>query len=185
MKTYVLMVSRTFMKSHPRAWQQTHFEQKIMLTVKEKELPLTINGEKYLLNVDAHKTDIAFQEGWQPKIHTIRHRYDYWARVAEEVNAGRGILSLRQWTGSPYNYARDGSKQQEFLRLEKMSVQKAEILREQHEHHAVWTAYVDGRLTSIDKIAQNDGLLLGDFLEWFRKAKPEPMALINFTDFKY
>lgn len=37
------------------------------------------------------------------KKHTIRGNYLYWAKKAEQINAGKMVLSIRQWTGRPYN----------------------------------------------------------------------------------
>src|SRR5687768_1027535 len=96
LKTFPIMISRQFLKGHPRAGEETQFKSKIFC---------------------------------KSKIHTIRDNYEYWARIAKEVNAGRGVLSLRQWTGSPYNFQCDGSKPKEFLQLPKMGVQKVSIWR--------------------------------------------------------
>ena len=109
--------------------------------------------------------------GWDKKIHTIRGSYDHWAHVAEEVNAGRGVLSLRQWTGKPYN-----SKQEEFLRLEKMGVQKISI------GSSLW---VDGEeRDDIVNLASHDGLSQEDFDAWFKKPLING-AIIHFTDHRY
>lgn len=120
------------------------------------------------------------------KIHTIRDNYAYWARIAEEVNSGRGVLSLRQWTKSPYNYARDGSKQEEFLRLEKMCVQNVYVYVDTNINFPRVT--IDGKQQIAWEVERNDGFSapLGnaDFCAWFKK----PLnggALIHFTDFRY
>src|SRR4051812_31634861 len=91
MKTFVLMVAKTFFVNHSKAGQLTMFKSSIL------------NGDK---------------------IHTGRPNYARWARIAEMVNKREAMLSLRQWTGSPYNRKRDGSTQEEFLQLTRMHVQE-------------------------------------------------------------
>jgi len=63
------------------------------------------------------------------KTTTIRGKYDNWKKKAREVNEGKAILSIRYWTGSPYNYKKDNSKQKEFARCSKIQVNKLEIKR--------------------------------------------------------
>ncbi len=76
-KTYVLRVSRNFPKGHPSAGQFTHFKDMILLAIgMENDMPFEWN-----------------------KLHTMRGNVAYWLKAAEEINAGRAILSLRQWEG--------------------------------------------------------------------------------------
>ena len=49
------------------------------------------------------------------KIHTIRANYELWAKRAEKINKGEAVLSVRYWTGKPYN-----SKQREVFVLNEM-----------------------------------------------------------------
>lgn len=144
-KTYVLTLSKTFMKGHPKAGEPTNFK------------------ELYLQGL---------------KIHTIRAG-EYWRKVVEEVNAGRAILSVREWSGKPY-----ASKQAEIGRHEKLGWQNIRI------------GNIDlGYLVTIDKnylladhtikhLANNDGLNLLDFQNWFDK-KFFDGGIIHFTDFRY
>jgi hypothetical protein len=168
MKTYVLMVSKHFMKGHPRAGQPTNFLHKIVA------IPLLLGKPS----------------AFKPKIHTIRSNYDYWAHVAEEVNAGRGILSLRQWTGSPYNYQRDGSKQKEFMRLAKMGVQRVRIEIKGERDGLRWpVVFFDGDKEMLPdqwpQLTRNDGFEWEhDLLNWF-KWEPMDGAIVHFTDFRY
>ena len=111
------------------------------------------------------------------KIHTIRHNYDLWKERIDEVNAGKAILSVRYWTGKPYQ-----SKQQEFIRFDKNSgidVQKLE-----DPNNFVW-ATIEDRMYDWKDIAKNDGLSLIDFGDWFKGVGSEPMAIIHFTEFRY
>jgi hypothetical protein len=157
MKTFVLTVSRVFPKTHKQAGNPTRFIEKIL------------NKEP---------------ENWT-KIHTIRANYDLWKNRIDQVNEGKAILSLRYWTGSPYNYQRDGSKQGVFLTLGKgeCGIQKIiinEIFRFKIDDSPVYPSY------DLGFVAQNDGLSYDDFIEWFREYdKIEPMAVIHFTGFRY
>jgi hypothetical protein len=184
MKTFPLSISKTFMAGHPRRGEPTYFSNKILLTVDKPEETFEHKGKKFFLDRNAYDKDTAFQAGWSPKIHTIRENYPYWARIAEEVNAGRGILSLRQWSGSPYNYKREGSKPVEFLQLTKMGIQKVKI-----EHipisgsHIVVGVNVEGAVKNIDLVARNDGLSVDDFCKWFKKDTEG--CIIHFTEFLY
>lgn len=159
-KCFVIMVSRVFPVTHPRAGTITGFIPKIELGKKK---------------------------------HTIRRNYELWKKRINEVNAGRAYLSLRFWIGRPY-----ASKQHEFLRLEKAVIQKIEIYNEARQYCVLenlptseMCARTGARLLSV--IAENDGLTLPDFLNWFfpRKRKPaEPEiftgGIIQFNaDFKY
>ena len=48
------------------------------------------------------------------KIHTIRGNFPLWEKRLKEVQEGRAVLSVRQWTGVPYR-----SPQKELRRLTK------------------------------------------------------------------
>ena len=114
-----------------------------------------------------------------PKIHTIRRNYPLWKKRIKEVQDGKAILSLRYWSGKPYN-----SKQVEFAKLDKESGVGIQNLR--------WMTTCTGlitdsnRLISDTELCINDGLSLEDFREWFRKYDlSKPMAIIHFTNFRY
>lgn len=160
MKTYVLTVSRTFPTTHKRKGEETFFIDKIDGNIRK-------NGEIWT------------------KIHTIRSNYELWAKRIKEVQDGKAILSLRYWLAKPYN-----SKQIEFLVLtgeNSVGVQKLEFLPKVFETNPVineW--YGDKETYSFEILAKNDGLLIEDFKEWFKKADfSKPMAIIHFTDFRY
>lgn len=165
MKTFYIMISKNFMKDHPRAGEPTNFRRAIEI------------GTKYA-------------DGHGGKIHTIRDNYEYWARIADEVNAGRGIFSLRQWTGSPYNFQRDGSKPKEFLQLPKMGVQAIRLM--------TGGVVLNGKEIPWDEfneIYTNDGFsYFDDFFHWFCPPLKNPAigrvldkqaCIIHFTDFRY
>lgn len=114
------------------------------------------------------------------KIHTIR-KGDYWRKVAEEVNAGRAVLSVREWIGRPYN-----SGQEEFLRLERMGWQAVRIgnidIGQLITVHGTDGSFLAGENT-ISAIIENDGLTEDDFWDWFPKITDG--GIIHFTDFRY
>lgn len=153
MKTHVLIISRTFPKTHVKAGEPTHFIEKMSIIHHLEDPTLTSD-----------------------KIHTIRVNYDLWNKRIIEVRKGLAILSLRYWSGKPYN-----SKQIEFTRLNANSgigIQKLE--------NKVDYALIDGKAFPWNYVAKNDGLSLEDFEEWFKaKNKLVPMAIIQFTLFRY
>ena len=120
------------------------------------------------------------------KIHTIRANYPLWEKRIKEVQEGRAALSIRQWTGKPYR-----SKQVEIAMLAAkngVGVQKARIMPEANFLIAIDENYDKYLCTAdeIEKIAQNDGLSIEDWQEWFRGYDlSKPMAIIHFTKFRY
>lgn len=109
------------------------------------------------------------------KIHTIRGNYDLWKKRIDDVNSGKAVLSLRYWTGKPYN-----SKQEEFLELSAAGIQRFET--DELGVHSIDGRYSDHDIT---EIAANDGLLETDFRSWFNFKKPFNGGIIHFTDFRY
>lgn len=115
------------------------------------------------------------------KIHTIRANYELWSKRIKEVQAGRAVLSVRQWAGKPY-----ASRQEEIARLtteNSVGIQKLCFPNR-------LTALVDypERKLSVDfqLLAKNDGLSLADWCDWFRHYDlSKPMAIILFTNFRY
>lgn len=178
------MISRHFMATHPCAGQPTHFKEKILHGQNANPGVIVITNRR-----DVHASDIS--DGG--KIHTIRSNYDHWKAIADKVNAGEAILSLRQWTGSPYNRKRDGSKQVEILQLTKMGVQRVSL------HNGGIVFKEDDRYRSFTwvqkkEVATNDGLSFEDFWNWFCPPLKNPAkgrvlnfegCVIHFTEFKY
>jgi hypothetical protein len=145
LKTFVLTVSKTFMKGHPRCGEATGFKDAVL------------QGKK---------------------IHTIRAG-EYWRKVIDMVNAGKAILSVREWSGKPY-----ASKQVEICQYTKLGLQEFEFK---------WgigciEPFVDNNIINVDDfcdLAENDGLQKHDFLSWFKYPKPFKGLIIHFTDFRY
>lgn len=121
------------------------------------------------------------------KLHTIRGNYDQWNAIAEKMQRGGYCLSIRQWSGRPYN-----SPQVEIASLDQpISIQRIEL--HYHSENDTITARIDGR-EWIDadcyEIAKNDGLNTTDFKEWFFGRHPQEDkvfhgVIIHFTDFRY
>lgn len=116
------------------------------------------------------------------KIHTIRGNVLLWQKRMNEVEAGEACLSIREWSGRPYN-----SKQVEIARLTKENgvgmqvMQVNQILRQIN---------VDDDIIPFDPhdIATNDGLSLQDWSDWFNLEHVQDgtrFAIIHFTPFRY
>jgi hypothetical protein len=161
MKTYVLTVSKTFPVKHQRRGQLTNF----------KEM-------------------IAIMPGTKPaKIHTIRSNYDLWKKRINKVNEGKAVISLRQWSGKPYN-----SPQIEFMQLGQGEVGYQSV---HFAFNSVEVPFIDNfdnkiSLTSkqalgiCEKLARNDGLSFEDFKDWFKGYDlSKPMIIIHLTNFRY
>ena len=108
------------------------------------------------------------------KTHTIRANYELWEKRAKQINDGKAILSIRYWSGKPYN-----SKQVEFCQLTKIGLQKLD-----NPTNFVW-AEIDGKKHDWRDVAKNDGLSFDDFCEWFKVRQDSPMAIIHFTNWIY
>lgn len=121
------------------------------------------------------------------KIHTIRRNYDQWKVNSEKMERGKFYLSVRQWSGKPYN-----SPQVEIAQIHKpIGVQSVELYY--HSSTDTITAVIDGYEWSgcIETLlAHNDGLSVQDFKEWFFGKDPKEDkvfkgGIIHFTDFRY
>jgi len=175
MKTYVLTVSRTFPKTHKRAGQETYFVGRILSELILSGLIDRNVAERLKINMD-----LFFP--CNPKLHTCRANYELWAKRVKEIQEGKAILSIRYWSGKPYN-----SKQVEICQLDKNSGIGVQILFFD-ECKINKPLIADSSKTFIlpSLIAKNDGLSLEDFKDWFRKYDlSKPMAIIHFTKFRY
>ncbi len=115
------------------------------------------------------------------KKHTIRANYPLWEKRIKEVQEGKAVLSVRQWSGKPYC-----SKQVEITRLtfeDRVGIQKLLIVK----HSTAWIDYPRHRLSVDFKyLAKYDGLSLADWDEWFKDYDlSKPLAIIHFTKFRY
>jgi len=169
---YRLGVSRVFPATHPRKGEETNFDKKIHLTLMRIKSPgLSIKATT--------------QEGEElcPKIHTIRANYPLWERRMKKVQAGEAVIELYYWQGKPYD-----SKQIVFAILDKDSgcgVQKLEFLNGNFSDPVIMESQSNPYLTR-EALAKNDGLSLEDFKAWFKGYDlSKPMAIIQFTEFRY
>ena len=148
MKTYVLTLSKVFPKTHKRAGEPTGFD-----------LLFTHNEYFY-------------------KIHTIRANYPLWEQRISEIQAGRAVLSVRQWTGKPYR-----SKQVEIGILtakDGVGIQMLKMI------DLFRPTIINGHKVELPDLAANDGLSFNDWYEWFKGYDlREPLAIIHFTRFRY
>ena len=118
------------------------------------------------------------------KVHTIRANYNLWEARIKEVQEGKAVLSIRQWSGLPYR-----SKQDEITELSKedgVGIQKLTFKKDSNGEFFLEDFDIDGKYIDFDKLAANDGLLTEDWYRWFKKYDlSKPMAVIHFTSFRY
>lgn len=116
------------------------------------------------------------------KIHTIRYNgNDAWAKRYKDIKEGRKYLSLRQWTGRPYN-----SEQREIAKVEKIGLQKVTMTYSSVD--SLPQVWIDGKPQDIEAVAKNDGMTVEEFVDWFFGNSKENIfegVVIQFTDFKY
>lgn len=114
------------------------------------------------------------------KIHTIRSNYHLWEKRIMEVQEGKAVFSIRQWTGKPYR-----SQQVEIAQLtvaDGIGIQRLRFLGSNFSG-----GYIrNGVFPSCKVLANKDGLSLEDWEEWFREYDlSAPLAIIHFTKFRY
>lgn len=144
------------------------------------------------------------------KRHTCRCNYDYWHERITKVQERGGVLSLRQWSGRPYE---KGSTQERIMDVpaSMVEVQRLVMSRQSNKYKERkgsvfepsaeyrYFAEVDGTPIDVAEIAKNDGLTLEDFKAWFNpvfdeyedkhgtgiRASALTFAVIQFTTFRY
>ena len=107
--------------------------------------------------------ETAFKESFLngKKIHTIRANYNLWEARIKEVQEGKAVLSIRQWSGLPYR-----SKQDEITELSKedgIGIQKLTFKKDSNGMFFLEDYDIDGKYIELDKLASNDGLLTEDW----------------------
>lgn len=185
MKTYVLTVSRYFPKTHKKAGKSTFFISQIRHSTCNY---LSLEGRK--IESCCENCDFQFECAITKKLHTIRSNYEFWSKRISEIQKGNAILSIRYWSGKPYN-----SKQVETCQLDRNSGIGVQMLtfpsvRLCEGNATPLSAEVyesfSYKYCDLSIIAKNDGLSLEDFKEWFKKYDlSKPMAIIHFTNFRY
>ncbi len=168
MKTYVITLSQVFPTGHKRSGEPTKFRAAFQsgqtCSKCKKRNPAMCTGECF--------------SGL--KIHTIRANYPLWLKRITEVQQGKAVLSIRQWTGKPYR-----SQQKELARLtmeDGIGLQRLTFSREMCNFEVDSKGYAIHAGT----LAKNDGLSYNDWVEWFKDtALSQPLAIIHFTKFRY
>lgn len=133
-------------------------------------------------------TDFILKIKHYEKIHTIRDNYQLWEKRFEKIDKGLAQLSVRIWSGIPYQ-----SKQYEIFKYNKLNgigLQKLCMDKDnklyvdelQKNSYPIYVKYKD--------LAVNDGLDIEEFNNWFNLEKLDydnfkPKAIIHFTDFRY
>lgn len=129
------------------------------------------------------------------KRHTCRCNYDYWRDRITRLQERGGVLSLRQWSGKPYE---KGSHTETIIDVpaSMVEVQRLELTRrrtDEPEYVEVepgryekrqkydYFARVDGNPYDVEFIAKNDGLRLQDFKDWFNPVFDEYEAGAELT----
>lgn len=158
-----LTFSRHFPKGHPKAGQPTLFVEKIWnsLNVTVRDQEFYWDGEEDVKRFNKHLpyalicnflASIKSRNGIGSKPHTIR--------AGSRFKPG-DMASLRVWSDKPYR-----SKQIEFAQVEVKKVWSVEI----YATEFIFELKVNG--VALDKegqelVANNDGLSLIDFYNWF------------------
>lgn len=157
MKTYVITLSKVFPAAHNRRGEPTDFREKFL------------NGQT--------------GTGVFKKLHTISANYTLWEKRIADVQRGEAVLSVRQWSGRPYM-----SKQTTIAKLTAEDGVGLQQLTEIDTNAYCFYPCVRIDKRDIDKVlvANNDGLSLDDWREWFKKYDhTKPLAIIHFTPFRY
>lgn len=177
-KTFVLMISKQFMRTHPKKGQPTEFKKKILQCVNNKvEFSVSYGFDPYMMQ----RSEYSMSES-HGKLHTCRTNYRYWQYAAQEINAGRAILSLREWSDKPYR-----SPQEEFLQLHQLNIQRLVAKKLVRNGKPTMRLWIDGKtFDDITTIATNDGFSeRQDFIDWFPDAIVDGVIIHFKTDFKY
>lgn len=154
MKKYVITLSKTFPKSHKRSGEPTGFETALLTALSGSD------GKR--------------------KLHTIRVNFGLWEQRFVEINSGKAVLSVREWTGLPYR-----SKQREIATLGKddgIGLQALFLM------DLMRPGRIRGNMVELPLIAENDGLSFNDWFYWFSRydiSISKPLAVIQFTKFRY
>lgn len=156
--TYYLTLSQVFPHNHIKAGEPTGFK------------------DKFFNGLDNERDD--------GKIHTIRANYEFWRKRFDKIDEGEAVLSIRQLVGKPYG---KGSTQIELAKLTRDDGIGLQQLRFTVDTNCERVALIDGiTLPSLRVLANNDGLSLQDWNDWFRGYDcSKPMAIIHFTKFRY
>lgn len=180
LKTYVITLSKNFMKGHPKAGKPTFFAEKFRLGIGMTSKSGIVT---YKYNEDLTVSKVSEIVIREKKIHTIRKNYSLWEKRIKEVQEGKAILSIREWTGVPYK-----SKQftiKDLTAADGVGIEKL-TFNLNNPNNDYPHPIINDQGYPFGIIAPNDGLEVQDFLNWFAKYDlSERMAIIHFTPFRY
>lgn len=179
MKTYVITLSQSFLKDHPRAGEPTFFAKKFMNGVFRTGY-YSAPGEIETMGIPPILS----------KIHTIRGNYDLWTGRIKEVQNGEAVLSIRVWSGKPYNSGQitiATLTAEHGVGIQEIRFAPTSHYADRRDLNPLGTWSAGHKYTSdFGLLAQNDGLAEQDFRDWFRGYDlSSPMAIIQFTNFRY
>ena len=110
------------------------------------------------------------------KLHTIRANYSLWEHRIAEIQAGKGVLSIRKQIEIAQLTANEG------VGIQKLIFIDNNIMLPVIEYGS------GNEFKSMDRymFAKNDGLSFKDWKAWFRNYDlSNPLAIIHFTNFRY
>lgn len=179
-KTYVLTLSAAFPKTHSNRIYPTYFKERFLLGqgCPDCATQQDLSGEN-ISNCNG-----CGRACFLVKLHTIRSNYPLWEKRITEIQEGRAVLSIRQWQDKPYR-----SKQVEIARLTAdngIGIQKLSFDKDKDGVPSLKYFNINGKYVDREMLANNDGLSLEYWQEWFRGYDlSKPMAVIHFTKFRY
>ena len=179
-KIYVLMLSTAFPRTHSNRIYPTYFKERFLLGQGYPDcvVPQDLSGE------NISNCNSCGRACFLVKLHTIRANYPLWEKRIKDIQAGNAVLSIRQWTGKPYR-----SKQVEIARLTAdggIGIQKLSFDKDKDGVHSLKYFNINGKYIDRGILANNDGLALEYWQEWFKDYDlSKPMAIIHFTKFRY
>ncbi len=161
MQKYVITLSRNFTLKHPRHGEPTNFCESALNAIWQ-----------------AHDVKCTFPK-FGAKLHTIRANYSLWYKRFQKIKAGKAILSIRYWSGKPYN-----SKQVELCKLSDKDGIGLQML--EFRNGSICEPCINSTPIDVELIAKNDGLKYIDWRKWFEKDDLNgKYAIVHFTDFRY
>jgi hypothetical protein len=122
------------------------------------------------------------------KLHTCRQNVEYWSEKIDKLKADGGVLSIRQWSGTPRR-----SPQETIVDIpaENIGYSLIEWFLYYHPDYIRCWEMENGRKKSykyinLEELASNDGLSVDDFKSWFKDYDlTKPLIMIHFTKFRY
>ena len=173
MKQYVIILSRTFPKWHPRAGEPTYFKEQVEIALgKYAAVQILDENGRYIEAI------------LNPKYHTLRGNYERREKIFEQIDRGEACLVLKQWSGVPYR-----SKQETIAVLTKedgIGLQKLTLDPSLECCGTVPSNTWIPRGVPEPTLAKYDGLSYEDWKSWFWNCDfSKPFALIQFTKKRY